>query len=191
MSVENIRQLRLAETGLKSNKDLLQYYSSPENDMRLTDDDAAVIEYLWWKVNQPWEKGHRYYRLVDSEPGSDRQRTAPISVVEEGYWYCPVRLTQQEVMGDNHEPYCEIYSIQIAKTAAEAIEEAKRIASVAARSWVRNLLKTEVLLSGKLKFPGQTEPRWLPVQLRTDGYRKAFDQSIRQWMEDNGYKIIE
>lgn len=176
-------------------KEILRHYSSPENDEKLTEQDIEILEEAWWQVYFSHHNGPRYYRFEDLEAGKTRPITTedkvrPVNVIEEGYWYCPIRKTEEEVFG-NQEIHTEITGGYIAKIPMEAISEAKRAAFVASMPGARNLIRLEVLLSSKLKFAGQQQPRWVPVQLSTDIEKEEFDKAARQWLEENGYQIIE
>jgi hypothetical protein len=171
---------------------LLSRYENPANDDLLDEADTKIIEELVHQKNSPGHKGPRYYIFEDEVAGVNRpiginDKTRPVDVEAEGYWYAPYRQTFNEVFGEEETRIC-IEGVNIAKTPMDAIKEAKRMAYVASFSGARNCMKTEVLLSGPLKFGRQNQPRWLDVRLLTQWQEIRIQKDHLAIMKNLGYE---
>ncbi len=170
---------------------ILTRYANPSNDINLTEESVREIEKAcfvrWYGIEL------QYYRFEDPDAGLQR----PIAVGEkpvlffpgaEGYWYCPVRITEREAFGDQ-KVHTEITAGSVAKTTMEAIQKAKRIARHSADSWARSLVKAEVLLSGPLKFDGQSRPVWFPFRLHTEQEWEEIYREGIAFLKQQGYEF--
>ena len=166
-------------------------YTDSASDQSLTERSADEIEKAWQILWTPGN-GPRYYRFVNPEmEGADYisdPRVEPFSPEGDGYTFCPVRITEREGMGDQ-KMHTEITGSLYAKTTMEAIKKAKRVANHSASSWVRSLVKAEVLLSGPLKFDRQTKPIWFPFRLRTvEEWAEIYRQGM-EFLREQGYEF--
>lgn len=179
----------LADYGNK----ILSRYVNPDNDLDLTEESAKEIEEAWqliWHIND----GPKYYKFVDPENENRVDLMGrnidviPFSPEDEGYTFCPVRITEKEGMGDMS-VHSEIHGSIFAKDIRQAILRAKRVANHSASSWVRGLIKAEVLLSGPLKFEGQKRPVWFPFRLLTE---QEWEETYREglnFLKERGYEF--
>lgn len=181
-------------------EDILAYFADPLNDPYLTEEDTLLIEEAWHRIYSPSRKkgAPTYYVLEDPDAGETRPITVNDKVrpvvdpVGEGFWYAPYRLTQQELMG-NGDIHSTIEGILLVKTPMEAIQDAKRDAAGANRSFARDVLSAQVLLSGKLKFDGQTKPKWIDIHNMTEEQEREFNaarEAIKRRLEgERGYNF--
>jgi hypothetical protein len=172
--------------------ELLSHYENPANDDLLVEADTKIIEELVQRKNSPGQKGPRYYIFEDETAGITRpigvnDKTRPVNVEAERYWYAPYRQTFTEVFGEGG-TRISIEGVNIAKTPMDAIREAKRMAYVASFSGARNCTKTEVLLSGPLKLEGQSQPKWLDIRLLTQGQEARIQKDHLTIMKNLGYE---
>lgn len=180
------RKLNFVPNSYDKLKDALIRAADPASDGALGEGDTLLIAEAWMRVQGGLPGDFRQHFYIEVKDGG--YATRKVIPEEEGYWYAPYRQTFEEINGDG-EIRTSVEGILIARTPLGAIREAKRMAFGVSFSSARNCLKTEVLLSGPLKFEGQKEPKWFDVRLITEKEESELRVTDLKIIKKLGYKI--
>ncbi len=107
-----------------------------------------------------------------------------LPLLTDGQWYAPIRVIYEEVMGEAGRIWTEFRTISVVDNTLEAVRKAREEGIRASRSWVRNVIGIEVLLSGPLKLSNQKKPKWMNISSMSKREAKKWSEYVAKGKEE-------